>query len=262
MDRLIIDKLSTNIVIDKNCYVLLKDQTEKKDLEITIKNSNVTILDNSNVLNKKIKLENSNVSIIDISKNVFEKGLKLINHNSNVEYNIIDLYDNNVKYLIDGEIVTDNAETSVNIASISYKGKNKNYIINTSNLNRYSISNINCFGIVKDYSKLNYDITSFIKNGASKSVVKQNSNILLFDEESVGKSNPILVIEENDVKANHGSSIGKIDDETMFYLCSRGLTKGEATNLICLGKVSHLLDKIEDKEIKEELINTFKERMI
>ena len=69
------------------------------------------------------------------------------------------------------------------------------------------------------------------------------------------------MIEENDVKANHGSSIGKIDDETMFYLCSRGLSKSEATNLICLGKVQHLIDKIDDESIKEMLINTFKERM-
>ena len=71
----------------------------------------------------------------------------------------------------------------------------------------------------------------------------------------------ILLIEENDVKASHGSSIGKIDDETMFYLCSRGLSKSDATNLICLGKVEYLINKIDDKEIKESLINKFKERM-
>ena len=107
---------------------------------------------------------------------------------------------------------------------------------------------------------MNY-VSSFIKNGAKQSVVRQNSNILLFDEESIGKNNPILVIEENDVKASHGSSIGKIDDETMFYLCSRGLSKSEATNLICLGKMGHLINKINDKDIKESLVNKFKERM-
>ena len=109
---------------------------------------------------------------------------------------------------------------------------------------------------------LKYDITSFIKKGAKKSVVNQSSKILLFDKESIGINNPILEIEENDVKANHGSSIGKIDDETMFYLCSRGLSKVEATNLICLGKIQHLIDKIEDTIVKETLINKFKERMV
>ena len=104
-----------------------------------------------------------------------------------------------------------------------------------------------------------YIIVSII--GAKKSIVRQSSNILLFDEVSTGKNNPVLLIEENDVKASHGSSIGKIDDDTMFYLCSRGLSKNEATNLICLGKIDYLIKQIEDKEIKETLVNKFKERM-
>ena len=84
----------------------------------------------------------------------------------------------------------------------------------------------------------------------------------MFDKESKGESDPVLVIEENDVKASHGSSIGKIDDDTMFYLCSRGLSKSEATNLICLGKVQYLINKIDDTDVKELLISNFKERMI
>ena len=91
--------------------------------------------------------------------------------------------------------------------------------------------------------------------------MRQNSNILLFDKNSLGKNNPVLLIEENDVKASHGSSIGKIDDDTMFYLCSRGLSKIEATNLICLGKVEYLMNKINDEKIKELVVNNFKERM-
>ena len=47
----------------------------------------------------------------------------------------------------------------------------------------------------------------------------------------------------------------------MFYLCSRGLSKNEATNLICLGKLEYLIKKIEDSSIRDLLINDFKERM-
>lgn len=242
MDKIIISADTNNITIDKDSYVLLDNETA--------------------VANIKLNIQNCNVTIVDIANNACKRSLKIINDNSSVEYNIIDLFDNNVDFYIDEEIVSANSNTDINVASVCYKNKNKNYVINTSNLERSSINNINCFGIVKDDSKLNYDITSFIKNGASKSVVKQNSSILLFDESSIGKSNPILVIEENDVKANHGSSIGKIDDETMFYLCSRGLSKAEATNLICLGKIQHLIDKIEDADVKETLINKFKERMV
>lgn len=236
------DKKIKNITIDKDSYLLLNNETDNANVQLNILNCKVTI--------------------VDITNTSCKRSLKIINDNSSVEYNIIDLFDNDVDFHIDEEIVSVNSNTDINVASVCYKNKNKNYVINTANLEKSSINNINCFGIVKDDSKLNYDITSFIKNGASKSVVKQSSSILLFDEASIGKSNPILVIEENDVKANHGSSIGKIDDETMFYLCSRGLSKAEATNLICLGKIQHLIDKIEDTIVKETLINKFKERMV
>lgn len=263
MDKLVINDFSKagNITISKDCNIFLTKEVKNSNIELMVKDCKVTIIDDSNASNKKIKFENSIGTIVDISNKTIKKKIKLINDNSDVEYNIIDLLDNDVECCLEEEIVSSGAKTEINVASICYKNKNKNYVINTSNLEKNSINNINCFGIVKDDSKLNYDITSFIKNGASKSIVSQNSSILLFDEVSVGKSNPILVIEENDVKANHGSSIGKIDDETMFYLCSRGLSKSEATNLICLGKVQHLIDKIDDESIKEMLINTFKERM-
>ena len=51
-----------------------------------------------------------------------------------------------------------------------------------------TFNEINCFGIVKDESLLNYDVSSFIKNGAKKAIVRQNSNILLFDKKSTGKN--------------------------------------------------------------------------
>lgn len=243
MDKIVINNSSSNnITIDRDSYILIDGNMDNSTIQLNVQNCKATI--------------------VDIASGNQKRCLNIINDNSNIEYNIIDLLDSDVNYYIDEKIINVNSNTDINIASVCYKNKNKNYVINTSNLDRNSTNSINCFGIVKDESKLNYDITSFIKNGATKSVVKQNSSILLFDESSVGKSNPILVIEENDVKANHGSSIGKIDDETMFYLCSRGLSKIEATNLICLGKIQHLIDKIEDVNTKEALINEFKERMV
>lgn len=264
MDKLVINKAlsSKKTVIDKDMYVVFSNELEDNNIKIEIKDCKATIIDNSFLCDKEINAINSDVVVVDISNKSNENSLMLINDGSNIEYNIIDLLDDNINFKLEEQVVGANSKTDINIASICYKNKNKNYVINTSNLDRFTTSSVNCFGIVKDNSNLNYDVTSFIKNGAKKSVVRQNSSILLFDEASNGKSNPILVIEENDVKANHGSSIGKIDDDTMFYLCSRGLSKGEATNLICLGKVQYLINKIEDTSIRESLVNKFRERMV
>ena len=263
MDKIVVDNtFGKNVLnINKDSHVIINGDVQTNSFEFNIIDCKVTIIDMSKIVEKKINFENSEADIVEIvNENETEK-LILKNNKSNVEYNVIDLLDTNINYVMNQETSGEEAVNIINIASISYKSKNKDYKINTSNLNRNTKNEINCFGIVKDKSLLNYDVSSFIENGAKKSVVRQSSNILLFDEESIGKNNPILLIEENDVKASHGSSIGKIDADTMFYLCSRGLSKSEATNLICLGKVEYLINKIEDKEIKESLISKFKERM-
>ena len=69
-----------------------------------------------------------------------------------------------------------------------------------------------------------------------------------------------IIIDEFDVVANHGASIGKMSDDSLFYLMSRGLTKEEASKIIIMGFINPLVDKIEDKETKEMLINSFLEK--
>lgn len=261
MDRLVLTKdCSTNLTIDKDSYIVINDDVQATNLEINILDCEATIINLGKCANKSFTFKNSNVTLVEVINDKNLNSLKLINDKSNVDYSIIDLYDESINYKIEENSVSEGSNT-INIASVCYKNKTKNYVINTENNKGNSINEINCFGIVKDKSVLNYDVSSFIEKGAKQSVVRQNSNILLFDENSLGKNNPILLIEENDVKASHGSSIGKIDDDTMFYLCSRGLTRTEATNLICLGKLEYLIKKIDDEKIKETLINNFKERM-
>ena len=261
MDRIIISKESANnLTVTKDSYVIINDEVQTNLFEINIIDCNVTIIDMSSCENKFYNFKNSQATLIEIINNKDRRTLNIDNDGSNIEYNIVDLCDYDVDYKIKEQCFKE-GQCNINIACVCYKNKNKKYVVDTGNMTSNTLNEVNCFGIVKDKSVLNYEVTSLIVNGAKGSVVKQNSNILLFDEKSLGKNNPVLLIEENDVKASHGSSIGKIDDETMFYLCSRGLSKKEATNLICLGKVGHLIKKIKDEEIKERLVNNFKERM-
>ena len=72
---------------------------------------------------------------------------------------------------------------------------------------------------------------------------------------------PNLFIDEYDVIANHAASIGSINKEDLFYLMSRGLEEKEASKLIVLGFVQPLLDKIDNKELKEEISKEFEKNL-
>lgn len=59
--------------------------------------------------------------------------------------------------------------------------------------------------------------------------------ILVLDEKSSAIAEPKLEIEANEVKASHAATVGQIDEEEMFYLQSRGISRGEAQELIVAG---------------------------
>ena len=59
--------------------------------------------------------------------------------------------------------------------------------------------------------------------------------------------------DEFDCFANHGASIGKMSDEALFYIRSRGLTKEDAFFLIISGIINPYVDSIPDEKYKEEI---------
>ncbi|OGD71852.1 hypothetical protein A3D09_01580 [Candidatus Collierbacteria bacterium RIFCSPHIGHO2_02_FULL_49_10] len=77
--------------------------------------------------------------------------------------------------------------------------------------------------------------------------------LLLLDAKSQAVAEPKLEIEANEVKASHAATVGKIDDEELFYLQSRGIKQGEAEKLIVTGFLNQVIDKIEDPIVKSKL---------
>ncbi len=67
-------------------------------------------------------------------------------------------------------------------------------------------------------------------------------DVLLFDD-ALAESLPTLEILANDVKASHGSTTGRVDDEQLFYLMSRGLSKGQASDML----VSGFFEKVRER---------------
>lgn len=95
-----------------------------------------------------------------------------------------------------------------------------------------------------------------IHKGAQKASSEQlNQNLLLSDRSEID-SKPELEIFADDVKATHGSAIGQLNDDEVFYLRSRGIAKGVAEEMIALGSVVGLVDEIKDADLKSRLTDS------
>jgi len=75
---------------------------------------------------------------------------------------------------------------------------------------------------------------------------------MLSDEAEI-LSKPELEIFADDVVCGHGSTCGKLDEDSMFYLMSRGVPETEAETMLVRGFIAELFDSIEDAALNEAL---------
>jgi len=88
-----------------------------------------------------------------------------------------------------------------------------------------------------------------------------NRNLVL-DPAARSDSIPGLEILNNDVRCTHGSTVGKIDQEQLFYLLSRGISEREAKQLIIQGFFEDILSRFSVQEVGEELWLRIKEKLL
>lgn len=111
---------------------------------------------------------------------------------------------------------------------------NQTFTLNVNHNNKNTISNVINHGVVLNDSKLEFIINAKIDKGNTKSILNQESKII-----TMGKNNsiikPNLFIDEYDVEARHAATIGKFNQDNIFYLMTKGLTNTEANDLLIKG---------------------------
>ena len=85
---------------------------------------------------------------------------------------------------------------------------------------------------------------------------QSNKNLVLSDDATI-YTKPELEIYADDVKCSHGSTSGQLDDEAVFYLQSRGLSKKSATALLIGAFLGEVVEKIEIPELKEKVLELY-----
>jgi Fe-S cluster assembly protein SufD len=92
-----------------------------------------------------------------------------------------------------------------------------------------------------------------VKAGAQKTDGYQISQSLMLDEDSQFLAKPELEIYADDVACSHGSTSGAIDEDALFYLRSRGVPSGEATNLLTLAFLAEAVDEIAHVDLRDDM---------
>ena len=85
------------------------------------------------------------------------------------------------------------------------------------------------------------------QRGASDAIGEETEDVLLLDDTVVNQTIPLILCGEENVQGNHGATIGKLDEDMLFYLCARGLTKEAAVNQVARARFDALNREIPSK---------------
>lgn len=163
-------------------------------------------------------------------------GSQLARHNADIE-----LVGPQSHVELNGAYMTQNAQHVDNRTNIVHK------VGSTSSCQNYK-------GILADHSRAVFAGRIRIEPRAQKVESSQiNKNLLLSDKCEVD-TKPELEIYADDVKANHGATIGQLDPNQIFYLQSRGLKLSQATKILAHGFVSDLGLKINDPTVSSTVL--------
>lgn len=108
-------------------------------------------------------------------------------------------------------------------------------------------------GVLDQNARGVFDGTIIVRPGASKTVSRQTNKNLLLSETAIADSKPNLEIYNDDVKCNHGSTIGQLDEQALFYLRSRGLGEQEARGLLTYAFASEIVDRMKIEPVREQI---------
>ena len=224
---------------------LFNDTSEKNFLNIFY---NFNLKEDAILKNYKVdKLENKNI------KYSFNNIVQ--NKNTISETFILSSGSNFFKSEINCNLKGEHSSAFVN--GIFSLDKNKHHEIRTT-INHLT-ENTKSYQLIKsvleDSSKAVYQGKIYVNSVAQKTDGYQLSKAILLNKDSEFNAKPELEIYADDVKCSHGSASGSLNEDSIFYLMSRGLNYNQARELLINGFLLDVVEKITDSEIKNLIKN-------
>ena len=258
---LVVYHSTNNKITSRNINLKLEFQLEQ--------NSSLRLIDLFND-----EAENNFINIFynfDLKENAILKNYKIDkaqNKNIRYSYNNIEQDNNSVSETF---VLSSGSNFSKNEINCNLKGEYSSAFVNgifslndgqhheVRTIINHLVENTKSYQLIKSVlgknSKSAYQGKIFVDSKAQKTDGYQLSKAILLDETSEFNAKPELEIYADDVKCSHGSASGSLDENSIFYLMSRGLNYQQSKELLINGFLLDVVEKITDTEIKNLVKN-------
>lgn len=239
-----------NIIAEKDSeatLILLYKNQEEAASEITqIIRTRIYVEENASLHIVKVQLLNKNVNQIDDTAFVGKD-------NSKLDFTQIELGANHIS---SGLHTTLSGYQSKFTSNVAYMCQDNQYLDMNHvvyHFGQKSECNMKVNGSLKDNSTKVYRGIIDLKKGCCGSKGHEMEETLLLNPKVINKSLPVILCDEEDVEGVHGSTIGRLSGDILFYMQTRGISQKEAEKIMSVAKIQAVAELITDETITDEI---------
>jgi Fe-S cluster assembly protein SufD len=267
-NRQITERLNVFIIQDEHdlvhsTTVYLEENSSFKYFEYLYNDKEASI----NIVSNSYVSENARLNYSGISRfgnkavvNVMRNGY--IQRYGNAEYSIAEVNDSLTESNTNLFLEQDYAVATTKTVAITHHEQEAKFRQLVKHNAPYTEGYIENYGVSNNQSVLVFEGIGKISKDMKHSIARQSNRGIVLGETSRLDANPLLLIDEYDVVASHGAAIGKIDEEQLYYLMSRGLTLKTAERLIIHGFLSPVINNLSSQKLIEDFVHSVESKTI
>lgn len=184
-----------------------------------------------------------------------------VGNGAKVEFLSADIGGGNYSADVEIDLVGD--DSAADLSAVYFGGGNRkldfNYVIRQRGKRTCAVMNVR--GALTAHCDKIFRGTLDFQRGSKGSTGRELEEVIILSAGTRNRSVPLMLAAEDEVDGHHAVSIGRLDEEKIFYLMSRGLDKSEAERLIVEAAFNPVIDKIPDENLRGTLIDTLQRRL-
>lgn len=176
-----------------------------------------------------------------------------LENNGSIEWIVGELNDGNHVSETTSILKGNGSSSDSKVITVGTESQFMNVTTRAVHFGLHSHSDMITRGVMKDSANAIINGITKIEKGATHAGGFQTERVLMLSPKARGDANPILLIDEDDVKAGHAASVGQVNEEQLYYLMSRGISREEAYRLIVYGFLAPVVMEIPEQSLQAQL---------
>mgnify|MGYP006298874671 CR=1 FL=1 len=252
------------VLIDNN--LIVAEENSKLTIVIDYRMQDKELEAFHNGLTRVIVKDNAVLNIVKVQRfndhsDNFDSNISLVSNQGELNWIPIELGARNSVTNNENTLIDDGSSASISSVYFADGERKMDLGFKINHQGRHSSSQIESKGVLKDRAQKVFRGDLYFQKGASQAKGSEREEVLLLDKTVDSDSIPALFSEEDNVEGEHAVSAGQIDEQRLFYLMSRGMTKAEAKQLMVEAAFNPIFDKIPLNDLKGSVINDVKTRI-